>query len=111
MKLLIDAKANINAESVRAAHVPPGRAAASARLAPLSPLARWVEALMRARQAAAVVWRALLVAGVAAACAAPIGSRRLVHALSGAALGRAGGRREPRRRPCTLRRTETTWTR
>ena len=43
MKLLIEAKTNINAEDVRAAHVPPGRAAASARRAPLSPLAQWVD--------------------------------------------------------------------
>ena len=43
MKMLIEAKANPNAKDVRAAHVPPGRAAASARLALLSPSARWVE--------------------------------------------------------------------
>ena len=57
VKMLIDAKANIEAEDVRAAHVPPGRAAASARLAPLSPLARWVEGRGGERGGGGGVWR------------------------------------------------------
>ena len=94
MKLLIDAKANINAESVRAAHVPPGRAAASARLALLSPLARRVE--RRGGERAAECDSGVMCGPrVAWACAEGSGAR---HAVAAAVAARRCGARPRQRR-------------